>query len=109
MANIENIIKQVGSQPILMSEIIEVSGQNLKCVGDLVYILVDKMKVQPFDNDLFLIKGFFDSLLLKIRNYFNVNMEMKVGDFKDLIGLNRKIVILVLEYLDKNRYTNRKR
>ena len=108
MANIENIIKQAGSQPVLMSEIIEVSGQNPKRAGDLVHILVDKKKVQPLDNNLFLIKGFFDSLLLKIRNYFNVNTEMKVADFKDLTGLTRKTAIPVLEYLDKNRYTNRK-
>ena len=108
MANIENIIKQAGSQPVLMSEIIEASGQNPKRAGDLVHILVDKKKVQPLDNDLFLIKGFFDSLLLKIRNYFNVNTEMKVADFKDLTGLTRKTAIPVLEYLDKNRYTNRK-
>ena len=108
MANIENIIKQAGSQPVLMSEIIEASGQNPKRAGDLVHILVDKKKVQPLDNDLFLIKRFFDSLLLKIRNYFNVNTEMKVADFKDLTGLTRKTAIPVLEYLDKNRYTNRK-
>ena len=108
MANIENIIKQAGSQPVLMSEIIEASGQNPKRAGDLVHILVDKKKVQPLDNDLFLIKGVFDSLLLKIRNYFNVNTEMKVADFKDLTGLTRKTAIPVLEYLDKNRYTNRK-
>ena len=108
MANIENIIKQAGSQPVLMSEIIEASGQNPKRAGDLVHILVDKKKVQPLDNNLFLIKGFFDSLLLKIRNYFNVNTEMKVADFKDLTGLTRKTAIPVLEYLDKNRYTNRK-
>ena len=108
MANIENIIKQAGSQPVLMSEIIEASGQNPKRAGDLVHILVDKKKVQPLDNDLFLIKGIFDSLLLKIRNYFNVNTEMKVADFKDLTGLTRKTAIPVLEYLDKNRYTNRK-
>ena len=108
MANIENIIKRSGSQPVLMSEIIEASGQNPKRAGDLVHILVDKKKVQPLDNDLFLIKGVFDSLLLKIRNYFNVNTEMKVADFKDLTGLTRKTAIPVLEYLDKNRYTNRK-
>ena len=108
MANIENIIKQAGSQPVLMSEIIEASGQNPKRAGDLVHILVDKKKVQRLDNDLFLIKRFFDSLLLKIRNYFNVNTEMKVADFKDLTGLTRKTAIPVLEYLDKNRYTNRK-
>lgn len=108
MANIENIIKQAGSQPVLMSEIIEASGQNPKRAGDLVHILVDKKKVQPLDNNLFLIKGVFDSLLLKIRNYFNVNTEMKVADFKDLTGLTRKTAIPVLEYLDKNRYTNRK-
>ena len=108
MANIENIIEQAGSQPVLMSEIIEASGQNPKRAGDLVHILVDKKKVQPLDNDLFLIKRFFDSLLLKIRNYFNVNTEMKVADFKDLTGLTRKTAIPVLEYLDKNRYTNRK-
>ena len=108
MANIENIIKQAGSQPVLMSEIIEASGQNPKRAGDLVHILVDKKKVQPLDNDLFLIKRFFESLLLKIRNYFNVNTEMKVADFKDLTGLTRKTAIPVLEYLDKNRYTNRK-
>ena len=71
-------------------------------------ILEDKKKVQPLDNDFFLIKRFFDSLLLKIRNYFNVNTEMKVADFKDLTGLTRKTAIPVLEYLDKNRYTNRK-
>ena len=108
MANIENIIEQAGSQPVLMSKIIEASGQNPKRAGDLVHILVDKKKVQPLDNDLFLIKGVFDSLLLKIRNYFNVNTEMKVADFKDLTGLTRKTAIPVLEYLDKNRYTNRK-
>ncbi len=108
MANIENIIEQAGSQPVLMSKIIEASGQNPKRAGDLVHILVDKKKVQPLDNDLFLIKRFFDSLLLKIRNYFNVNTEMKVADFKDLTGLTRKTAIPVLEYLDKNRYTNRK-
>ena len=108
MANIENIIEQAGSQPVFMSKIIEASGQNPKRAGDLVHILVDKKKVQPLDNDLFLIKRFFDSLLLKIRNYFNVNTEMKVADFKDLTGLTRKTAIPVLEYLDKNRYTNRK-
>ena len=108
MTKIENIIKQAGIQPVLMSAIIEASGQNPKRTGDLVHILIDKKKVQPLDNNLFLMKGFFDSLLLKIRDYFNDNTEMTVADFKGLTGLTRKTAIPFLEYLDKNRYTNRK-
>ena len=108
MENIEKVIKKAGSQPILISEIIAASGCNPKRVGDLMHILIDKNKIQPLINDFYLNKDYFDSLTLKIRDYFVNNQEMTVADFKDLSGLTRKKAIPLLEYLDKNRFTKRK-
>ena len=108
MENIEKVIKNAGSQPILIGEIIAASGCNPKRVGDLMHILIDKNKIQPLNNDFYLNKNYFDSLTLKIRDYFVNNQEMTVADFKDLSGLTRKKAIPLLEYLDKNRFTKRK-
>ena len=107
MANIENIIEKADSQPILISEIIEACGYNPKRVGDLLHVLIDQKKVQPLDNNLYLNKVCFDSLIFKLRDHFLKNKEMTVADFKGLTGLTRKIAIPFLEYLDKNRFTNR--
>ena len=108
MGNIEKIIKKAGSQPILISEIITASGFKPKRVGDLMHILIDNNKIQSLDNDFYLDKDYFDSLTKKIRAYFSKNKEMTVADFKELTGLSRKTAIPFLEYLDKNRFTNRK-
>ena len=108
MENIEKVIKNAGSKPILIGEIIAASGCNPKRVGDLMHILIDKNKIQPLNNDFYLNKNYFDSLTLKIRDYFVNNQEMTVADFKDLSGLTRKKAIPFLEYLDKNRFTKRK-
>ena len=108
MGNIEKIIKKAGFQPILISEIITASGFKPKRVGDLMHILIDNNKIQSLDNDLYLNKDYFDSLTKKIREYFSKNKEMTVADFKDLTGFTRKTAIPFLEYLDKNRFTNRK-
>tara|TARA_B100001250_G_scaffold390810_1_gene391115 strand:- start:496 stop:2370 length:1875 start_codon:yes stop_codon:yes gene_type:complete len=108
MRNIEKIIKKAGFQPILISEIITASGFKPKRVGDLMHILIDNNKIQSLDNDLYLNKDYFDSLTKKVREYFSKNKEMTVADFKDLTGFTRKTAIPFLEYLDKNRFTNRK-
>ena len=63
--------------------------------------------MQPLDNNLYLNKVCFDSLIFKLRDHFLNNKEMTVADFKVLSGLTRKIAIPFLEYLDKNRFTNR--
>ena len=73
-----------------------------------MHILIDNGKIQPLNNDFYLNKDYFDSLTLKIRDYFVNNQEMTVADFKDLSGLTRKKAIPLLEYLDKNRFTKRK-
>ena len=73
-----------------------------------MHILIDNNKIQSLDNNLYLNKDSFDSLTKKIREYFSKNKEMTVADFKDLTGFTRKTAIPFLEYLDKNRFTNRK-
>ena len=108
MGNIEKIIKKAGFQPILISEIITASGFKPKRVGDLMHILIDNNKIQSLDNNLYLNKDCFDSLTKKVREYFSKNKEMTVADFKGLTGFTRKTAIPFLEYLDKNRFTNRK-
>ena len=108
IGNIEKIIKKAGFQPILISEIITASGFKPKRVGDLMHILIDNNKIQSLDNNLYLNKDYFDSLTKKVREYFSKNKEMTVADFKGLTGFTRKTAIPFLEYLDKNRFTNRK-
>ena len=58
-------------------------------------------------DNLFLDKQRFRDILKIIKDFFLRKTEMGVSDFKQLLGLSRKNAIPLLEYLDKQRYTER--
>jgi selenocysteine-specific elongation factor len=52
-------------------------------------------------------KIFDDSILSKLRLFFNENNILSVSDFKSFTGLSRKLAIPLLEFLDLHGYTKR--
>jgi selenocysteine-specific elongation factor len=75
---------------------------------ELIHLIVQKKIIKKINTDYFLhIKTFDNSILSKLRLYFNKNNILSVSDFKSFTGLSRKQAIPLLEYLDLHGYTKR--
>ncbi len=107
ITKIENFIKRSGFKPLLLIEIIESLKIQQKRLGNLLHILIEENKVTAIGNNLYIHSEKLDKLHSELLKYFSKNKQLKVGDFKNLTSLTRRTAIPLLEYLDKNNFTNR--
>ncbi|MDR1701797.1 MAG: selenocysteine-specific translation elongation factor [Sporomusaceae bacterium] len=56
---------------------------------------------------IFLAGATITRTLLLLQNHFAQNTSLNISEFKDLIGVSRKIAVPFLEYLDTQKYTRR--
>jgi len=65
----------------------------------------DIVRVPP---DFYFATAQIRQTVARVRDFFKNHEDMRVADFKDLIGVTRKQAVPLLEYLDQNRITLRR-
>jgi selenocysteine-specific elongation factor len=103
-----NILRPKGlSAPFLpeLAEELKVPAGDLKTVLNL---LVDKGDLVRIKDEYFVTPGAHRSLLEGIEAHFEVNGELALADFRDIVNTTRKWMIPLLEYLDRTQVTMRK-
>ena len=76
-------------------------------VLELLHVLKGQGKSIELSNGLWLSNPNFDKLKEKLNVYFSSRDSLSVSEFKFLTHLTRKTAIPFLEFLDKNRFTDR--
>ena len=104
---LKKIISDSNYAPIKLEDILTKFSENPKNVSNLLYLLQNQDDIIALGDSLFLDKQRFRDILKIIKDFFLRKTEMGVSDFKQLLGLSRKNAIPLLEYLDKQRYTER--
>lgn len=104
---IKSIISKSGIISISIKEISNASGLNPKRVGDLVHLLCEQSEVENLGNNFCLDRSNLNKVIVGIIKFFKSKSELTVAEFKNITGLSRKTAIPLLEYLDRNHFTER--
>tara|TARA_Y100000590_G_C15525562_1_gene941093 strand:- start:205 stop:1056 length:852 start_codon:yes stop_codon:yes gene_type:complete len=104
---IKSIISKSGIISLSIKEISDVSGFNPKRVGDLVHLLYEQSEVENLGNNFWLHRSNLNKVITRIIMFFKSNSQLTVAEFKNITGLPRKTAIPLLEYLDRNHFTER--
>jgi selenocysteine-specific elongation factor len=105
---IEKMFLEAGVNQLKLFSISKLLKINQDRLQELIHLIVQKKIIKKINTDYFLhIKTFDNSILSKLRLYFNKNNILSVSDFKSFTGLSRKQAIPLLEYLDLHGYTKR--
>ncbi len=76
---------------------------NKSAFDDVFKLLVQDGTLIRMDGDLFILSGMFDELI----EYMKTLDKIELSDVRDYANTNRKSVIAILEYCDKNKITKR--
>ena len=107
---ISNIKKSLSNTDILVltkGQIIEISGIQPKKVKETLYSLIESGEIINIGNENYLLKEKCNYILNVLKIYFKDNNKLSILDFKSLFSLTRKTAIPLLEFLDKERFTDR--
>jgi len=74
---------------------------------NLLYYLIENNIILRIKGSFFQ-KDFIEDVKTKLINYLQNNNGIKISDFKNLINLNRKTALSILEYFDEENLTLRK-
>lgn len=70
------------------------------------YMVNNSFLVELKDGN-FMLKGFFMESEKKLREYLEKNRKITLGEARELFGISRKSILLILEKLDENGVTKR--
>ncbi len=91
-----------------LSDLEEEVNVDSKQFYSVIKVLEISDKLVKLDEDYYISVEQLDLVKDKLKEYLIENTEISVGDFRDLLGVNRKISISILEYLDKTKFTKRR-
>ncbi len=76
-------------------------------VRDVFYYLLDAGELARITDGIVLTSQGLEEMIARLRQRFASGDAFSVADFKDLLGVSRKYAIPYLEYLDRQRITQR--
>ncbi len=103
----ENNLTKVGLKPLTTAELSQKYNENDKRVLEVLHVLKGDKKVSEIENGIWMHNENIAKLRQTLIKHFNQNNEMEVTDFKNITALTRKFAIPMLEYCDKQGWTDR--
>lgn len=103
-SRILSVLKEKGYQTASLQVI---TGSERK-IKDCLYSLVKEKKVTQVSRDNFVLADLLDEAKGLMLDHFRRKKTLSVVEFKDILGTGRKGAILILEYFDNLRLTQRK-
>jgi len=101
------LLRKEGFQPPNKEEIADYIGKGLKETEDVLRLLAEEGRISRITDSLYLTREDYERMLSLLRDFFNKQDTMTVGEFRDLLGTTRKYALPFLEHLDSNRITMR--
>jgi selenocysteine-specific elongation factor len=83
-------------------------NRDSKNVIKVFKILLQLKDIIKLNDDVYLTRTDLKTMILKIIEYGKKNPAFKISDIRDLLGSSRKIVVPLMEYLDRAEITLRK-
>ncbi len=96
-----------GFTPMTTDELSKKLKTSHKDILEILHVLKSKNKVVEIENGVWMHSQNLTKLRQAMKDHFNTQSEMNVADFKRMSGLTRKFAIPVLEYCDKQGWTER--
>ena len=103
----ENNLTKVGLKPLTTVELSQKYNENDKRVLEVLHVLKGDKKVSEIENGIWMHNENIAKLRQTLIKHFSQNNEMEVTDFKNITALTRKFAIPMLEYCDKQGWTDR--
>jgi len=102
-----DVLNDYGLEPVPVKMISDELNISPKKTLELLHVLRGQGKTVVISESLWMRYEAFEQIKTKIIDHFKDKDELSVVDFKDITGLTRKTAIPLLEYLDKNKFTER--
>ncbi|WP_297404823.1 selenocysteine-specific translation elongation factor [uncultured Cetobacterium sp.] len=80
---------------------------NKKEFDNMVYYLIEKKLLVFLGDDTNILAGFYKESEKKLREYFQLNKELRLKDFRTFLETNRRMALLILEKFDSLKITQK--
>jgi len=104
---IEDGIMESGFTPMTTGEVSKKLKMSPKELLEILHVLKNNETVVEIENGVWMDGENMAKLRQAMDDHFNTQSEMNVADFKRISGLTRKFAIPVLEYCDRQGWTER--
>lgn len=98
--------KKNGFTPQKIEDTIKIFKDEILFAEIHSYMLYNSFLVELAEGN-FMLKGFFLESEKKIKEYLEKNRRITLAEARDLLQINRKSILLILEKLDENGITKR--
>jgi len=105
--DILNLMQQKRFQPPTKNELARYFGMKEKEIDDILRLMTEEGELVRLTDSIYLRTEDYRTMIDRIKDFYNNNDTMTVGQFRDLLGTSRKYALPFLEYLDSNRFTLR--
>lgn len=102
-----SILENQGMQATNIMELCNSAKIHEKDRTELIEYLQKNQEIIALSEKLFITYVAFTKAKEKIINYLNESQEMTVSEAKDILGVNRKTIIPILELFDQQKITKR--
>ena len=107
MQRIEEIVRAAELTPPTLAEVAVLVDMPRQMAGGFLKSLTREGRVVRLPDDLYLHREALEVLTGMLKDYFNENESLSIGEFKTLTQSSRKYSVPMLEYLDKKHLTVR--
>jgi selenocysteine-specific elongation factor len=104
---IQKLLELRGLTPPAMTELVDELHVNERGLRDVLERLVYQGKIVKIKGDMYFSHSAIENLKLTVKQQLTERKEMLPADFKNVLGLSRKYMIPLLEYLDTIKLTIR--
>jgi selenocysteine-specific elongation factor len=101
------IVNDGGFKIMTLDEVLEKIGKNRSAAREVAYHLISTGQLVRISESLVMTPQLIDQLADGLRQKFPAGTEFTVPEFKTLFSISRKYAIPLLEFLDRQRITNR--
>jgi len=96
-----------GLTPPNLSDVIAAAGSTGKAAAALLRVLVRDKEIYRVSDSLYYSKEAVEEIRGKVTEWFKTHDDLSVAGMKELLGLSRKFIIPLLEFLDQEKITVR--
>jgi selenocysteine-specific elongation factor len=104
---LEEAARRAGIQSTTVEELLSTAGLAPKAGGELIQLLVDEGTLVRLKNKHLFHNQALEDARLKLVAHLEENERVSPAQFRDLLGVTRKVAIPLLEYFDAQRLTLR--
>ena len=80
---------------------------NLEQVEEVLNALIIEGEFIRISEDVYMLSSSYNNALDMLRSFINTNGSITLGEFRDLLGTNRKVALSLLDYYDQLKITKR--